>query len=860
MAITISGENNNDKILASDGVIDQISGINIVGLITASHINVGSNIQLGNAGIITATTFNGNLTGNVNSTSPLLLQTGGSERFRITGDNALGIAGANYGSSGQVLTSGGSGSAVTWSTITSTTINNNADNRLITGSGTANTLNGESNLTFDGSTLGVNGNLSIAEKIIHTGDTNCFISFPAADQIVFEGGGHERFRINGTTGKYLFGRDITGRTAHYNNTGVVPTIQIEDDTEASFSVAKFSNNTDSSRIYLQKGRGSTGSAAVVQDNDTLGMIVFNGYNGSGFRNAAQITAEVDGTPTSSGDDTDMPGALVFKTSADGTNVPAERLRIDSGGRLQIGASNNTGSNTKFVIGFGNNLNTTALINTGDVDTNALTLSNWDGATTTNKVMIAFDNSGNGGFDIGMPAGSGDFAFQASGGERVRITSNGNILVGKTADAGKGLEVYASANAAIRIQNSSTGQGAADGLLIETSGSDALIWNYENAATRFATNNTERFRIDSAGRVMINQTTNLTGTAKLEVMGTGDNSYPQYSFAIGVADTQAYNVSNGTGMGIGFTYKHNTAGSYALGCGIRGFKENTTDGDYAGAMAFYTRANGAGAGERGRFSSAGTFGVGTANPDSNYKIDCNGKLRIGDGNAGHRIQFSRSGLGDELVLGVDGYGSSTNNEAVIQSSINSSRPLVLRTSNGDRLRIAANGRVGVWETEAKINTFAESLQVRALYGGGQYGIAVKLNQSSGSLMRFATKNPTNGNDDLCGNISGNGTSCSYNTSSDYRLKENDVKISDGISRLKQLRPIRFNWKSDSSFTQDGFFAHEVSPVVPESVTGEKDAVVDEIGEGYQNIDHSKLVPLLTAALQEAIARIEALEGS
>ena len=341
---------------------------------------------------------------------------------------------------------------------------------------------------------------------------------------------------------------------------------------------------------------------------------------------------------------------------------------------------------------------------------------------------------------------------------------------------------------------------------------------------------------------------------------GDNTYPQYSFAIGVADTQAYNVSNGSGMGIGFSYKHNNAGSYALGCGIRGFKENTTDGDYAGAMAFYTRPNGAGAGEKARISSAGTFGVGTVNPDSNYRIDCNGKMRIGDGNAGHRIQFSRSGLGDELVLGVDGYGSSTANEAVIQSSINSGRPLVLRTSNGDRLRISAGGRVGIQETETKINGFAENLQVRATYGGGQYGIAVKLNQSSGALMRFATKNPTDGNDNLCGNISGNGTSCSYNTSSDYRLKENDVKISDGISRLKQLRPIRFNWKSDSSFTQDGFFAHEVSPVVPESVTGEKDATVDFKGEGYQNIDHSKLVPLLTAALQEAIARIEALEGS
>ena len=136
MAITISGENNNDRILASDGVIDQISGINIVGLITASHINVGSNIQLGNAGIITATTFVGNVTGNVNSTSPLLLQTGGSERFRITGNNELGIAGANYGTSGQVLTSGGSGSAVSWTTIpTQVNISNNSNNRVSTGGG-----------------------------------------------------------------------------------------------------------------------------------------------------------------------------------------------------------------------------------------------------------------------------------------------------------------------------------------------------------------------------------------------------------------------------------------------------------------------------------------------------------------------------------------------------------------------------------------------------------------------------------------------------------------------------------------------------------------------------------------------------
>ena len=172
-------------------------------------------------------------------------------------------------------------------------------------------------------------------------------------------------------------------------------------------------------------------------------------------------------------------------------------------------------------------------------------------------------------------------------------------------------------------------------------------------------------------------------------------------------------------------------------------------------------------------------------------------------------------------------------------------------------ISHAGRVGVSQSPAQLAGFAEQFQVAGLYNN-QYAAAFKIQQSSGSLMRFATT--SSGSYQLCGGITVNGSSTSFNTSSDYRLKENDVKISDGITRLKQLRPIRFNWKTDSSTTEDGFFAHEVSPVVPESVNGEKDATIDEIGEGYQKIDHSKLVPLLTAALQEAIARIEALEGS
>ena len=103
----------------------------------------------------------------------------------------------------------------------------------------------------------------------------------------------------------------------------------------------------------------------------------------------------------------------------------------------------------------------------------------------------------------------------------------------------------------------------------------------------------------------------------------------------------------------------------------------------------------------------------------------------------------------------------------------------------------------------------------------------------------------------GSITYTTSGTTYATSSDYRLKENEVAISDGITRLKTLKPYRFNFKTDSSKTVDGFFAHEVT-AVPEAVIGEKDAAE------MQQIDQSKLVPLLTAALQEAITKIETLE--
>ena len=148
-------------------------------------------------------------------------------------------------------------------------------------------------------------------------------------------------------------------------------------------------------------------------------------------------------------------------------------------------------------------------------------------------------------------------------------------------------------------------------------------------------------------------------------------------------------------------------------------------------------------------------------------------------------------------------------------------------------------------------------------------------SSRSLMSFVNGNGT------VGTIATSGSATAYNTSSDYRLKENVDYDWDATTRLKQLKPARFNFIADDTNTlRDGFLAHEVSSIVPEAISGEKDAMIAEelyvegdylpdgknigdvkvaVAPDYQAIDQSKLVPLLVKTIQELEARITILEN-
>ena len=117
-----------------------------------------------------------------------------------------------------------------------------------------------------------------------------------------------------------------------------------------------------------------------------------------------------------------------------------------------------------------------------------------------------------------------------------------------------------------------------------------------------------------------------------------------------------------------------------------------------------------------------------------------------------------------------------------------------------------------------------------------------------------------NNSQSGRIEYDNSTCGIFSSSDYRLKENVVALSNAVTRLKTLKPYKFNFIADATKTVDGFFAHEVSSVVPEAISGEKDGVDSENKPVYQAIDQSKLVPLIVAAVQELVTRVETLEAA
>jgi hypothetical protein len=177
-----------------------------------------------------------------------------------------------------------------------------------------------------------------------------------------------------------------------------------------------------------------------------------------------------------------------------------------------------------------------------------------------------------------------------------------------------------------------------------------------------------------------------------------------------------------------------------------------------------------------------------------------------------------------------------------------------------------GRWNVYASGTASNYFAGSVSVGSLSFSGTGGVQMSPNNSAGALSAIWNRENTasasialqfrNAGSQV-GSITYNSTSTSFNTSSDYRLKDNPTLITGALETVAALNPVTFTWKSDGSAGR-GFIAHELQAVAPEAVTGQKDAVDAEGNAEYQGVDASKLVPLLVAAVQELSAKVAALE--
>jgi hypothetical protein len=422
---------------------------------------------------------------------------------------------------------------------------------------------------------------------------------------------------------------------------------------------------------------------------------------------------------------------------------------------------------------------------------------------------------------------------------------------------------------------------------------------------FTTNASEAMRIDSSGNAHIGGTTSITTAV------TGDNVAPKLivegttatSIAVLRQDTS---IVSGNSLGsLGFYGTDTTSNTptplaavQALASGTHAAGDNPTD------LRFLTTPdNSATMAEAMRIDAAGNVLVGKS--ASSFTT---AGVELAQGGTAGKVQIMRASGGLTVVNTTnDGAAISIYKGTTVVGSIgNRFNALYIHSphgTNGAGLRFfdgviqpcESNGNNSDGDTDlGQTNS-----RFKDLYLSGNVTHGVTPSSSAAGVFTEAVGRTTysrgsatggfahltfiNGNGSV-GSVVTSGTATAYNTSSDYRLKENVVSLTSATARLNQLAPKRFNFIADANVTVDGFLAHEVADVVPEAITGAKDAMRDEeyevtpavLGDDgnvvteavmgtrsvpdYQGIDQSKLVPLLVATIQELEARITQLENN
>ena len=243
-------------------------------------------------------------------------------------------------------------------------------------------------------------------------------------------------------------------------------------------------------------------------------------------------------------------------------------------------------------------------------------------------------------------------------------------------------------------------------------------------------------------------------------------------------------------------------------------------------------------------------------DSSERATFNSNVSVGSSSFPSKFTVSHAGT-DNIIETANTTnsvrGGMQADTSIVAMGAITNHPLVFRTNNDERIRINEDGHLYIQTSGAEPSASQVGVRVSGTQGQNFWKSANSGTGGYDHLVFF------NGNGTV-GSIVTSGSNTSYGTSSDYRLKENVTYDFDATTRLKQLKPSRFNFIADKDTTVDGFLAHEVQSVVPEAISGEKDAVNEDGSIKPQNIDQSKLVPLLVKTIQELEARITALESA
>jgi len=449
--------------------------------------------------------------------------------------------------------------------------------------------------------------------------------------------------------------------------------------------------------------------------------------------------------------------------------------------------------------------------------------------------------------------SGDpFIFQTTDGsgtaERLRIDSTGAIVkqqftatntyaANDTTQCGyqaQNLSDTTNTYAALRLTAGSSSPATAQIASIRTgTGQNDLTFQLESSNTAF-----EALRITSDGNLNINS----SGLS---------SPYSSYRH-ISVNNNLILNAANSAG---GFAGMQNNAYLNSSGSWVRVNNDHATSiGTDDGVFYFRNAAAGTGAitwSQPLTILANGNIGINRTNPDMRLNVNGVAEFNSYDNTGGGGSYYTAKGF---MIGNAYDAGKSSSVTDDRNSIIWNERGLDVDFATADalRMKLSYDGHVffsGM--TSLTASSTNKGVVIEQSSNNGR----INLHANSGAGTAAGILFYHSGSH--VGGINYTSSATIYNTSSDYRLKENATTISDGITRLKTLKPYRFNFKIDPSKTVDGFFAHEVT-AVPEAVQGEKDEVDSDNNPVYQGIDQSKLVPLLTAALQEAITKIETLE--